>query len=303
MKIHPVVWQGLNWMMVLILAFVSFFFVADSISDYKSTRSSFTHEVLPIKEQPSVSVCFGEQEGSLWKREMHNMTEIDIIYYDARVNYSKIVLQLGDNFSPDLPGEVINLRQMQKCYLITVKSDNYQHKGGRRRYIKVVMKKQDLLYKTPAYFFITDQANSFGVENKKFYEGKEFSVKLDPGHIAFTTITPTVTKLLKEKSNCREEPFWIQFEPVFVTDVQRSCQNPCFPQGLPNDTLAICEDFVDWKCANQVLKKLLRDEKRINTNPPCTWLEYQGRLNQYQILILTALYDQVKTWYIMMRYN
>ena len=61
MKIHPKVWKFLDRIMVLILAIVSYFFVADSLTDYSSNRTSISNEALPIKEQPSVSFCFGDE--------------------------------------------------------------------------------------------------------------------------------------------------------------------------------------------------------------------------------------------------
>ena len=287
MRINPKFWNILDWSMVIILTFLCFLFVADCIRDYISRRSSFAVKTLPIKEQPSVSICFGETEDSLWDRDSYDLNEIDIIYYNTvQNNYSKIILKLGDNVSPDFPGEIITLRKMQRCFSILVKSDGYQHKRGRSRFVKVAMKQPHDFSKynrpPPAYFYLTDQANAYGTENKKFFEGKEFSVKVYPDAVAFLTIRPKITKILKEKTNCRKEQFWTTFEPIFVFEVNGKCSNPCFPQGLPNETLAICEAREDWECANQAMKKLLKNGQKVNTGPPCSKLEYGGsRLNQY----------------------
>ena len=182
---------------------------------------------------------------------------------------------------------------MLKCYSISVKIDNYQHKKGRRRYVKVVLKEQDLLYRTPAYFYITDHANSFGVENKKFFEGKAFSIKAYPHLLALTTVRPKMTKIFQEKSGCRNEPFWTTFEPIFVKEVKGRCPNPCFPQGFPGETLSLCNNLQDWKCADQAMRKLLRNGKRIDTAAPCTKLEYEGKLTSHTSLDLLAMIDNV----------
>lgn len=221
------------------------------------------------------------------------MSEIDIIYYDARYGYNKIILELGDNTSPDFPGEVITLRKMLRCFTISVKIVNYEHKKGRTRYVKVVLKEQNLLYRTPAYFYITDHSNSFGVENKKFLEGKAFSIKAYPHFMASTTVRPIMTKLLQDKSGCRNEPFWTTFEPIFVEEVKEKCPNPCLPQGFPGETLALCEDRDDWKCADQAMRKLLRNGKRVNTAGPCTKLEYEGKLNSHNGLDVLAMVESV----------
>ena len=224
------------------------------------------------------------------------MSEIDVIYYDAKNGYSKIILQLGDNTSPDFPGEVITLRKMLRCYSISVKNVNYQHKKGRRRYVKVILKEQSasiFSYHEPVTFYITDHANSFGVKNKKFFEGKEFTVRAIAHHLALATVRPKMTKLLQEKSDCRNEPFWPTFEPIFVDEVKGKCPNPCFPQGFPGETLAFCEHKKDFRCADQVMRKLLRYDNKINTAAPCTKLEFEGRLNTYRALDLLAMSDSV----------
>ena len=61
MKIHPKFWKVLDKIMVLILAIVSYFFIADSLKDYSSNRTNISNEALPIKEHPSVSFCFGDE--------------------------------------------------------------------------------------------------------------------------------------------------------------------------------------------------------------------------------------------------
>ena len=298
MRINPKFWKILDAILVAILTLICIFCVSISISNYFSKRTNFSNEVVPIKEHPSVSICFGEKEGTLWDRDSYNLNEIDIIYYDAsRDNYSKIILKLGDNVSPDFPGEVITLRKMQRCFSILVKSDRYQHKTGRSRFVKVAMKQPHdfsmFNRPPPAFYYLTDHANAYGVENERFFEGKEFSVKLYPDVVAFLTIRPKLTKSLKEKTNCREEKFWTKFEPIFVSEVKEKCSNPCFPQGLPNETLAICEAKEDWKCANQAMKKLLRNGHKVDTGLSCTRLDYEGRLNQYYDLERLIINNQV----------
>lgn len=304
MKINPKVWIALDWAMVLTLFVISFFFVKDAIDDFVSKRTIETNEALPIKEHPSVSICFGEQDGTgtLWNRKMYNLTEIDIIYYlgYGENDISKIVLKEGDNTSPQFEGEVITLRKMLRCYTISVKSENYQHQKGRTRYVKVVMKSLDISMprETPAYFYITDHANSFGVENKKFYDGNVFTVKtyVRANLFVFTTLQPNMItiKLSQEKYNCIDDlPFWVRFEPIFVNDVQRICPNPCFPQGMPNQTLELCNDQENWRCANQVFKKLLKNDTKVNTSMPCTWFDYIGRVNTHKDIDHVATANQV----------
>ena len=307
MKINPKFWTAglpkkLDWAMVLALFFTSFFFVKNAIDDYINERTIETNEGRPIKEHPSVSICFGEQDETLWNRKMYNLTEIDIIYYlgYGKNDISKILLKEGDNTSPEFEGEVITLRKMLRCYTISVKSKNYQHQKGRTRYVKVVMKSLDLSMprETPAYFYITDQANSFGVENQKFFDGNVFTVKtyIRANLFVFTTLQPNMItiKSSQEKYNCIDDlPFWVRFEQIFVNDVQRICPNPCFPQGLPNQTLELCNDQENWRCANQVFKKMLKNDTKVNTAIPCIWLDYNGRVNTHRDIDHVAESNQV----------
>ena len=294
MKINPRFWKVLNWTIVAIFSVLCLLSVAETIKDYISRKSNFSKEAIPIKEHPSVSICFGEKKGTLWDRDSYTLDQIDVIYYAAKKNnFTKIALKLGDNVSPDFPGEIITLRKMQRCYSILVKSDKRETGGA--RYVKVVMKDHDFNWfnTAPAYFYLTDPANAYGTENEMFFEGKAFPVRMILDVVSILTVQPKMTKILKEKTNCREEPVWTTFEPLFVPEVKRKCPNPCFPQGLPNETLALCNTKEDWECANRAMKKLLKNGQKVDTGPPCTKLEYEFRLNKYHSLDSLAADDPV----------
>ena len=65
MRINPKFWKILDKTSLLILAVVSYVFVAEAISDYIRKKSTISYDELPIKEQPTVTFCFGEEEDEI----------------------------------------------------------------------------------------------------------------------------------------------------------------------------------------------------------------------------------------------
>ena len=94
---------------------------------------------------------------------------------------------------------------------------------------------------------------------------------------ASVKLRPKMMKYIKEKSGCSDESYWKEFEPTFVTEVKKTCPNPCSSRGLPNATLKLCETYADWKCADNRFETNLAQTKA-HQYSPCSKLEYEGRI-------------------------
>ena len=237
-----------------------------------------------IQEQPSISISFdGDPGKTIWKRKLYKLgTEVNITYYKIpSINYKKyltnyITLKEGDNASPNFGGEIINLRRMQSSYVITPKSENYKHEEQLQRMIRLdfaphLRKPGQYL---DVFIDIGSEANSYGTEKQIFKEGTTRGGMLWEDHFANIIVTTTRTERLKEKTNCKDEFFWLTIEKAFVNQVKEICPIPCSPQGLPSMILELCETEDSWKCSNDILDKVISKRDDYYSSP-CVTIDYE----------------------------
>ena len=131
------------------------------------------------------------------------------------------------------------------------------------------------------WFHYTTKANSFAIDNGYVLtEGQGHVAKcqrnkpLDCYTIA--SLKPTMTKYIKEKSDCRDESIWKIIEPAFSSSVVEACGNKgCTPNALPNTTLGYCRNWQDFDCSMAQLRKTMANDKR-SKKVPCEKLDYAG---------------------------
>ena len=92
-------------------------------------------------------------------------------------------------------------------------------------------------------------------------------------------LKPKMTKVLKEKTGCRDESFYEGFQYEFVDYVRRVCGNEsaCTPIELPTNLIRRCETQEESDCADDALKHSIR-KSRYQDSIPCTKIEYGGDL-------------------------
>ena len=72
----------IDWFLFVVLVIVSFVLVQDVWGQYTSKKTSMTWEEVPITELPTLTLCFGNQIGSHWMREMYDLgTEFNVTYF------------------------------------------------------------------------------------------------------------------------------------------------------------------------------------------------------------------------------
>ena len=81
-KVKKNKWEIIDWTTFFFLFFCSYYFFIGTWEDYVDKKSSFTFEEQQIKGQPSVTITFSNQDGSIWDRSMFNLgSEVNITYY------------------------------------------------------------------------------------------------------------------------------------------------------------------------------------------------------------------------------
>lgn len=299
MKISNKFWEGLDWSLIPILGFLSIFFVTGVLEDYVSETANVTNEEVAIQEQPTITLAFGKPGGTL---KRFNKDDFDIYYYlGENGNFTVVQLKEGDN---ELGDEIIHLRRMRRVYSIAVKTGpNYEHKPKQRRFIKVMFRgnidPNRLLYWS-LNVYVTSEANSYGVENNAFFDGKPFITKMKLKALLVSTqtnqqtkqqtavvqmkeqtygrifIKPKMLKLLKQKSGCRDKSFYEEFQYEFVDLVEKACNNYCIPTHFPNNPIRRCEPYSEEDdCAYRLFHQVLWKSK-YRDSAPCTKIEYEG---------------------------
>ena len=72
----------IDWVLFVVLLIVAFALVQDVWGQYASKKTSMTWEEVPIIELPTLTLCFGNQIGSHWMRDMYHLgTEFNVTYF------------------------------------------------------------------------------------------------------------------------------------------------------------------------------------------------------------------------------
>ena len=81
-QIRDLVEKIIDWFLFVVLLIAAFALVQDVWGQYASKKTSMTWEEVPITELPTLTLCFGNQIGTHWYREMHDLgTEFNVTYF------------------------------------------------------------------------------------------------------------------------------------------------------------------------------------------------------------------------------
>ena len=170
------------WFLFVVLICLSYFFIEGVWSDYINKRSNFSTDEIPIDKHPSVTMCFNGQNGKVWNRKIYELgTEMNITYFVKNKGMS-MSLKEGENLSPDLQDEVIHLRRMQSCFMITSKINRPDVQLKRdTRAIRLDFDPNLENDELPEFtnFYFTSEPNAFGIESKVFLEGEPYKVEVE----------------------------------------------------------------------------------------------------------------------------
>ena len=188
------------WFCFVVLICLSYFFIEGVWSDYINKRSNFSTDEIPIDKHPSITMCFDNlvcienhnslakwkcfngQNEKVWNRRMYKLgTEMNITYFVKNKGLS-LTLKEGENLSPDLEDEVIHLRRMQSCYMITSKINRPDVQLKRdTRAIRLDFDPNLENDELPEFtnFYFTSEPNAFGIESKVFLEGEPYKVEVE----------------------------------------------------------------------------------------------------------------------------
>ena len=298
-KIVDFAWKAIDRICLVILLILALMSVEDTLRNYVTKKSNRSVNRIPISEQPTVSICFDDDEKNIWNRKMFSLgTEVNITYYIYDVKTKEIesiLLWENENLVPNSNTDLIHVQKMQSCYKITAKtsSGKYKHQSHQERFLKVSFSPSIETSKVPKrlVYYFTSEMNSYSVESKVFYDGKVSKMIVGKDQLSFAMIDKTKqTKLLSEKSGCLDDSsFWNSFQQIFVPAVREKCLKPCNPRGLPQGELDLCKNIDDWNCAEEKFSKILKSNHKDLQKNPCVKLEFDVSIQQSNPLIVLPL--------------
>ena len=296
-KIVDIAWKAIDRICFVILLILALMSVEDTLRNYVTKKSNRSVDRIPIFEQPTVSICFDDNEKNVWNRKMYSLgTEVNITYYiyDVKTKETEsILLHENENSMPNSNTDLIHVQKMQSCYKITAKtsSGDYKHQSHQERYFKISLSPLIERSQQPeVWYYFTSEVNSYGVESKMFYDGKESKLMALVDMLVGVMIDETKqTKFLSEKSGClNDSSFWKSLQQIFVPAVKEKCLNPCNPRGLPQGELELCESQEDWKCSEEEFTKILMSTNKDLQKTPCVTLEFDVSIQN--TIALAAVY-------------
>ena len=212
------------------------------------------------------------------------LSEIDIYYYKITPDNASFAgpLQEGNNY---LDGnETIYLRKGKTSYSISVKSDTFHHDNSDRRFVKVIFRPEFMNTMNwnwwSMYVYISNADDSYAFDVAYFRRfitgGLPMEAILRPFMYDLFYVKPKITKLLKDKTGCRDEHFFELFQHEFVKNVKEICgAYACRPTELPDNPIRSCETEEEFTCASNVLRESLQKSIFLRT-VPCSRIEYNG---------------------------
>ena len=243
----------LDWVLVLTLGSMSYFFVVEAWNNYKSGRTNMSLDRIPIQKQPAMMICFGEKGF----RIPLGILNPEFYYYkikagegyDAGLNRS-LALKEGENHFED---EIIILQAKRDCFsLVSRPKGNYVHHTQEERSLKIILPNEndyigyyDRLFGNIAYTrsleiaFVSEEnlfALQFELDNVLTQSDSDFRVKLPKRYdfevMALVEIQPKLTSYIEEKGACRNEPMPTLIAHNFTGPLIEFCgTDACIPKA------------------------------------------------------------------------
>ena len=291
----------LYWIIVPILASLSYFFVTEAWNNYSFGKTNMSFEEVAIKELPAVTMCIGKPTSTPDDRLFFSMFFVEIHYYkDERYHAQPLSIKLeeGENHVGD---EIVTLRKMIWCYTITTTSlsgdlDIYAKRFIRLMFPPLPQGAMNPLEYVTLHVYFTSEQNSYAIDNGNYLtEGKGHVLQIrrqyGRDYYGLAELKVEMTKVIKEKSGCRDESFWNIIDPNFTNLALENCASlACAPNGLPNATLSLCDNYEGFVCSLAEFKKAVQTDKNMNT-APCIKIDYSGANRIY-------LMDDVQNYWV-----
>ena len=286
---QPKCFHVIEYSLFICLCGLSVYFTQGVLDKFFSEKSSITLSEEPIKELPSIMICFDKPNSR--GTEYQYGTDFKIVYVIVGpTNYNSAFveeLKEGKN-STTLFDETVYLEKMitidtTHCFKITsVLTNKYTIIHYTQQiFLKFNETIDEENLPTSLKIFVTSEKNAFGVVYDVWYNGKIFQTRVDKGMQKNINLKPVQHNYLATNSKCIHESFYECVSRLIIEDLNGSTSQ-CSRMSLPS--LPLCNDISEETDEFQdALYKAITNNKC--TIKHCITLEYIGEEVFYKRLI------------------
>ena len=287
---HHLAWTIIEWTVFLTLSTFAIYSSEGVLQDYSNRRSSFALDQQPIKQHPTITICFDELSETLYRR-MFSLGEDFNVTYITEAGTS-LILKDGENVSPSLINETLIVRNHHSCFSITsrMKTEG-QLPTGQERTLKVefgrhlkssensgAWERHDSL--PPEVLFVaSSESVAYGIEDQIIVDGMMYFTEVELNHYANVNFKPKMIKYLREKG-CSETSLWKAVEAKMLEEIKENCATVCTTKEFSSSELEKCQTEKQKECSDVVMMKTLSDLVSAGFSP-CTTFEYPGIILDY----------------------
>ena len=266
------IFKAIEWSFLFLLCVIAGMFMLDVITQFQAKETIIGHSLKPITKLPTVMLYMTDGPMKYLKR-------IKIYITDQSGSYN--LLQLNESYHDGIIATVLT-QVHQQCFKLTSTVDSVFPKS-RKMYIK--MKLFNFYGLVTASF--TSEANSYGIFNHEWFDGKAFTQTVSKGYQRTVSLTSIEHKFLEENptSECSQLSFLQQWLPHILSANFTNCSEKCaLYTSLAGRDFPKCNFNISdkqYKCnLHATTESYQKFIKEIGFKRPCNMLEYEGILTE-----------------------
>ena len=274
-KMYEAIWVSIGWMFYVTLFTTSIWFTWGVLDKFFKQDTGIQQNQGKIETHPTIVICMGS---SKYEADFH-------IYLSIGNEGSWVNLKIGENHLETLKVKVylatVYTKYNGMCYAIntTQKVDE--------TFIAIVIMPSSSTDNFPGTIpvIFTSEMNSYGVTQRNWRDGKEFSFITSVGNSK--SIVLTVEKNVNLK--CSNESFYEYVASRLSSDNLERCNETCLMTSLPNEPYPVCPNYDEWygkdtkgketDCNWHILQDLIQNiisnEEHLKT---CVTTQYLGEI-------------------------
>ena len=231
--------KSLEWILYICFCCLSAFLMWGVLDKFISGKTNFTNSEEPLKELPTITLCFSNSDSTKTVYEYGQDFKIEYHFYTKDDKTSLLLIE-GKNLT--IFDEFVSLNKvisskMGNCYKFSHVFNNptiYQYSAFFIYFNKSYVLDDTLKLK----LFFTSEKNAFGSTIKKWKDGNVAKIKIDKGFKKVIDVLPKKFIHLPGQSNCGHESYYECFGRIQATINESSIK--CFPGSQPY--LPVCKE-------------------------------------------------------------
>ena len=278
----------MEWTIFLSLTAIAIGITWEVFLKYDSLDSTFKRKEIPITQIPTFSMCLDPPHGNFsYEKDFH--IERYFSYQDY-LNHNGKKLALTNEFFRNVAVSVTEITTVYKgkCYIMhSAKVDEVLGPQG-YGVIAIKFNESIPIEDLPVLeFYLTSEINSYGILRSAWLDGDAVYFRVSPKQVYMDIgIREKRYKFLKNKVECRQEPFYRCYGKALLNADFSECNETCLPHSMPQSwmnesIIPLCEtDTKAMNCSKNLaynLKTKIMETDQCNDRT-CSTIEYSGKV-------------------------